>query len=259
MKILRRSAAVLGLIACSLSAEVRPPKKVDEALRARVKQFYSLIVQKKYREAERLVAPESRDAYYEQEKPALKDFAITGVVWSDKGEKADVNLVSLVTLRRPLIGAFDVRVPYASHWTFEHGQWMWYVPHVFKRQTPFGVMKVDPDAAKESGVNLAAMIAKGPSQQELLTGVKVSSEKLTIPEGKGNTGSVTLENTLPGIVRLSTDTGSTVGITAELSQSSLGLKDKGTMTIRRVADNSKGGVVTVRVTPTGQVIGIVVQ
>ncbi len=224
-----------------------------------MKQFYSLIVQKKYREAERLVAPESRDAYYEQEKPALKDFAITGVVWSDKGEKADVNLVSLVTLRRAFIGAFDVRVPYASHWAFEHGQWMWYVPQVFERQTPFGVMKVDPDAAKESGVNLAAMIAKGPSSRELMEGVKASSLRLTIPKEKGAAGSVTLENTLPGIVSLAMDTTAAGGMTVELSRVSLGLKDKGTLTIRRQTENSNGALVKVHVKPTGQIIAIKVD
>ena len=256
---MRRSAAALGLIACSWSADAQPSKSVDEALRARVKRFYTLIVQRRYRDAERLVAPESRDAYYEQEKPSLKDFAITGIVWSDKGEKADVNLVSLVNLRRVLIGTFDVHLPYASHWELEHGQWMWYVPHISERQTPFGVMRVDSDAAKQSGVNLAAMIAKGPSSREILLGVRASSLKLTIPREKGGSGSVILENTLPGLVSLSLDYTAGIGITAELSRVSLGLGDKGTLTVRRETDRSNGGLVNVRVNPTGQVLAITLE
>ena len=217
------------------------------------------MVQKKYREAERLVAPESRDTYYAQEKSVIKDYAITGVNWEKDFQKAEVQLTSQVTVRHAMMGQFDVRVPFASHWMLENGHWMWYIPTVYSRETPFGTMKVDQNAAQQSGMDLQAMVAKGPDAAKVQEGVKVDKNRITIPEGVGNKGTVTVENTLPGVVRIYTQIISTVNLEATLSQTHLGLGDKATLTIRRFDKPVKGSVVYVRVDPTGQSIPVAVD
>lgn len=250
---------ICSLVALSCSAENPPSKQAEQALQLRVKQFYTLITQQKYRAAERFVAPESRETYYTQEKPSIKDFTITGVEWGKGGRQADVNLTSLTNVRRATVGQFQVRVPFASHWKLEGGQWMWYLPVVYTRSTPFGPMKVDENAAKQSGLDLEAMVAKGPKPQDLQNAVRVLPASVSVADKNGSVGTATVENSLPGVVHIYTQVISTSGVVAELSKKELGLGDKATLTIRRIRPAPKGSVVYVRVEPTGQTIAVAIN
>ena len=255
-----RVSAILTVAAAGCLAQDQPPKQLEQALRARANEFYTLLLKKQYRAAEKMVAPESRDAYYAQEKPELKDFTLTSVKWEKGFQKADVNFTSEVAMRRAIVGQFDVRVPFSSHWVLEHGLWMWYIPKVTVRDTPFGKMRVDESTAKQSGLDIDAMIAKGPKAEELRNAIKVSASKVTIPAGVGNSATVTVENTLPGVVHIYTQVISTAGVVSELSKHDLGLGDKAELKIQRItAPSPKDSVVYLRVQPTGQSIPITVE
>src|ERR1700691_5106919 len=66
--------------------------EAEAALRARVEQFYQLQVDKKFRQAEALVAEESKDDYYNRSKPDIKGFSIQEIQLLDDNTRARVTL-----------------------------------------------------------------------------------------------------------------------------------------------------------------------
>src|SRR4051794_9122395 len=71
----------------------KPPQDVDDALRARITKFYDLHVASKFRQAEQLVAEESKDDFYVLSKPELKAFKIGNIEYSEKFTKAKVVII----------------------------------------------------------------------------------------------------------------------------------------------------------------------
>ncbi|MDE3197914.1 MAG: hypothetical protein KGN84_16315, partial [Acidobacteriota bacterium] len=64
--------------------------EAEKALRDRVQQFYQLQVDKKYRQAEAIVADDTKDLYYEMGKPDIIAFSLGTVELLDGGMKANV-------------------------------------------------------------------------------------------------------------------------------------------------------------------------
>src|SRR5215203_3687501 len=71
----------------------KPPAQVDEALRARITEFYQLHVNGEYRKAEKLVAEDSQDFFYEHNKPKYLSFEIKTIAYSDQFTKAKVSVI----------------------------------------------------------------------------------------------------------------------------------------------------------------------
>src|ERR1700682_756304 len=68
----------------------KAPPPIDEALRARVTQFYQAFTSGKFREAYPLVAEDSQDAFFAASKDTLKSCEILRIRYSDNFTKADV-------------------------------------------------------------------------------------------------------------------------------------------------------------------------
>ena len=86
--------------------------------------FYSFIVKHEYRRAEELVAPDSRDIYYEREKPRYVSFQISNIAWSENFTHADVEVTVMVAGIMPMNPA-----PLEQHitgiWRLLDGAWYW--------------------------------------------------------------------------------------------------------------------------------------
>ena len=78
----------------------KPPARVDEALRARIKEFYQYHVTEEYRKAEKLVAEDSQDFYYVHNKPHYLNFEITDIEYLDHFTKAKVSAYVRAVLPR---------------------------------------------------------------------------------------------------------------------------------------------------------------
>ena len=72
----------------------KPPEKVDEALRARITEFYQDHLAGKFREAESLVAEDTKDFFYNTNKPRYLGFSIQKIEYSDHFTKAKAMLLS---------------------------------------------------------------------------------------------------------------------------------------------------------------------
>ena len=117
----------------------KPPADVDAALRARVTEFFQYHVTGEFRKGEALVADDSKELYYNRNKPRyLKLEGIERVDWSENFTKAMVTVMVVTPEMIPGWVGGPPEVPIPSTWKLENGKWCWYVePETFLR-TPFG-------------------------------------------------------------------------------------------------------------------------
>lgn len=161
-----RFCLILLCAAASLAQTPRdpakPPDDVDQALRARVDEFFQDHVTAQFRKAELLVAEDSKDYYYNRNKPHyIKYMGITNIHYSDNFSKAAVSVNVLSPVAIPGFGGGPPTVPVPSTWKIENGKWCWYVePEPFLR-TPFGVMKLNGDGTIASQAEAAAPALSG--------------------------------------------------------------------------------------------------
>lgn len=229
----------------------KPPANVDDALRARMAEFYQLHVTGKFRQAELLVAPAARDAFYASAKPDIKDFKITDVVYSDSYKKAKATIVSKMQVG--VMGTVQVMtVPFPSNWEIEKGKWCFYYPE--NRSTPFG-----PISSKtvEMGKAAEANPFKPVELGDVANAVKADRNiiRLGSPEDK-----ITISNALPGSVTLSLSEPRFAGLDVKLDRTELKAGEKAILTVTPKPAGPKTRLtIGVIVMPTNQVIQIEVK
>src|SRR5215510_14145767 len=141
----------------------RAPKAVDDALRARIAEFYQDHIDAKYRQAEKLVAEDSKDFFYTANKPKYLGFHIERIEYNDDFSKAHATMVVEQFVLMPgLTADKPLKVPIPSRWKLVDGQWYWYVNHEELKRTPFGT--VTP------GQETAGQLPRIPSAEEM-TGI----------------------------------------------------------------------------------------
>src|SRR6478672_5762666 len=99
-------ACFFVLLASCLSAQdpadlfqKAPP--VDEALRMRITKFFQYHVDAKFRQAESLVAEDSKDFFYSANKPKYMGFEIKNIVYTDDFHKAKAVVVTQMIVMAP--------------------------------------------------------------------------------------------------------------------------------------------------------------
>lgn len=251
---MRLPAILVALAVVCWSAATKPPAaaKAEAQLRARVEAFYKLAVDKKFRQMEAMVAPESREEYYAGDKPEILDFHVDAIQWLDGGKQANVTMVSKVLTRHIKSGDQIDAVPYASHWKLIDGVWYWHIPHVSRRVTSFGPMHTDPEKAARSHMDLKEMIRKGPDMEQLMNGVQAPADHLELDSKTGATATMVLTNKLPGTVELALAGPIGVGFTATLSAETLKAGEQATLTVTSGQGLQRDASVGIQVRPTGQ-------
>ncbi|MCX6621985.1 MAG: hypothetical protein NTY38_13120 [Acidobacteria bacterium] len=273
---LSRIAFVL-IAACSLTifgqslseALAKAPPDIEAALEARVQQFYGFLAEGKFREAEALVAVDTKDRYYSSDKDQIEDFKIVKIVYHENFTKANIVAVRSVNWAVPLAGqTVKLKATFTSYWKIENGLWCWFLqPEAEFLETPYGKMRnpkfggkalpaenVDVAAAtKQAQINATVLM------QQATTGVRADSNTLEL-RGKAAKGEISLTNKLPGAVKLRLEAASIPGLELRLEKDTLGSNE----TTRLVAHYVPGPKaharqplsLVVRVEPTGQVISI---
>ena len=170
---------VLTVLGMGQSPFQSAPPKVEEALRARVGQLYTLFQQRKFRQAEELVAEDSKDTFYATSKARHLGFEIKSVSFSP--DLKDATAVVALQMIMPITGPRPVTIPITSKWRQVEGEWYLYYPQYKPGdtvQTPFGPKKISADSARPE---ILANIEKGPSLATLRTMYKVSAKELRFP------------------------------------------------------------------------------
>jgi hypothetical protein len=169
------AAVSLAHTAAPPPASPQPPAEVDRALRGRIKEFYDLLLNRQYRKAEQLVAPDYRDTYYDRDKPRYMSYELTGITYSADFTRAEV----VVTVKLPPISPMNpapVNTPAASIWRLLDGAWYWSLPKIDVMEIARALAGGKP-AADSSGALLPPPIPGGVNLPATLPG------GVTLPPG----------------------------------------------------------------------------
>jgi hypothetical protein len=256
------------LIASTLLAQTpsqsldKPPQDIDDALRARIKQFYDYHVAGKPRRAEELVAEESKDDFYVLMKPDLKSYRIANIDYSDGFTKAKALIVGAMPTPLSMFGAKIMDMPFASFWKTEDGKWVWYYNKEFARHTPFGDLK-EPQNATPGNAATATPAPPDPAQMVAMLQSALKIDKTRIDLVPGNAETVKVTNTLPGAASLSIACPyapmSKTGITATFDKKDLKGNETAVLTLKADPDAALGSLpLMITVSPTNQVLNLTV-
>jgi len=228
----------------------RPPADVDQALRARIQQFYQAHVDGKPRQAEALVAEETKDFFYNGNKPKYLSFEIVGIEYSENFTRAKATVKVEQYVVMPGFGGV-LKVPTPSYWKIENGQWYWYVDKPgAEEESPFGgPMKAGPGA----GANALPPIPDGRQVLNSLSS-RIKLDKRAIHLKPGATDQVTISNTAEGALSISIS-GSVSGVDVKLDHMDIKPGEKAVLSFR-AGNNPQPGTVTIRVEQTNQIFPI---
>jgi len=236
----------------------KAPPDVEEALRARITGFYQAHVDKKFRQADQFVAEDTKDFYYESNKPAYLSFDIGKITYSENFTKAKA--IINCKMRVPMPGFTEpIMAPIPSTWKLENGQWYWYVDQTRGRETPFGTMK--PAAGAVSGDGSLPSLSSGPSIETLWKSVRADKNAVQLSAKTASSDQVTISSKLPGVISLQLDAPKTPGLAVELDRTELKAGEEAKITFRSEPQEkpvTRVAEVRVRVMPTNQVIPITV-
>ncbi len=232
----------------------KAPPDIDEALRARITQFYQDHVDGKFRQAEQLVAEDSKDGFYAANKPNISQFRIDRIEYSDDFQKAKATIVGKMVIMIMGFGDKPLDVPFPSYWKVENGQWCWYINQDAARNTPFG--RAPEKSGAEAQADPRAMMATAPDLHAILSGVKADKASVTL-NGAGSEDTVTLTNTLKGAVTVKPERSDYPGLEIRLNQSNLKAEEKAVVTFRSTgAGKASSGPVHLLVEPTNQIVSV---
>jgi hypothetical protein len=243
----------------------KAPPAIDQALRARVDAFYQAHVDGKPRKADEYVAEDSKDYFFEAEKPHYKGCMISKIDYSENFTKANVITGCKNEFFFPGQRA-TLTVPISSRWKLENGQWFWYFVRETERVTPFGVMHDTPDAPGPSSPMPAIPQDPLSAAREIFSKVAVEPSSVTVDQTRSSTQEIHLRNGLPGALRVSVDPTGVPGMTIKPAKPDVGPGEEIAITIAFNFDDPaitcptcllNPGVrppvtATVRVEPTGQ-------
>src|SRR6185503_11638050 len=72
----------------------KPPADVDQALRARITEFYQYHVKQQFRQAEALVAEDTKEFFYTHNKPQYLSFEIARIEYSENFTRAKATMLT---------------------------------------------------------------------------------------------------------------------------------------------------------------------
>lgn len=222
--------ALMGQVPADLFEKA--PPHIDEALRERITEFYRLHIDGKFRQAEALVAEDSKDFFYASQKPKLLKCEITRIEYSEEFTRAKA--VMACDRFIPMVGFSDkpLTVPFASMWKSIEGQWFWFVPAEALRQTPFGERKMDPSAPAAAAAAPPPM-PKSFDLATIMNQVKADKNAVRLRAEENSSDQVHIVNQMPGPVTLKLRAPEIPGVEVKLESRQLKAGEKVAVTFRR--------------------------
>ena len=245
--------ALLAVFATALFAQnaakpaPKPPARVDEALRARITEFYQYHVTEEYRKAEKLVAEDSQEFYYIHNKPHYLSFQIASIEYLDHFTKAKVSALCEQYFHGIGFEGRPIKAPSTSTWKLENGKWFWYVDPEELSRGPMGKIA---NAGSKSTAATAVPASIPTSPDFVLNQVKLDKKSVVLkPE---ETQQLTITNNAPGEMKLSL-TQTLPGIEVTIDKAVLKTGEQAIVTLK-ADDNPHTGTMSFRVDPTGEIL-----
>jgi hypothetical protein len=146
----------------------KAPPAIDDALHARVIQFYDLFIAGKFKDAYSLVADDSQDKFFELSKDQYKSCEVIKIRYSDNFTKADWRWHGTVTL---------TTFPLTSNWEVIDGQWYWHWERPTMVPSPFSPTGFVPVPAESASPSLVPKDLQGAAREIL---AKVGIDKAIV-------------------------------------------------------------------------------
>ena len=235
----------------------QPPPGVDQALRARITEFFQDHVDGKFRQAEALVAEDTKDYYYSTGKPKYLSFNIQQITYSNSFTRAKALVICEMFVVMPGFTDKPLKVPIGSDWELIDGQWYWHVDSDALLKTPFGKMAAGPSGGATGGAGAGGGISIPTAEQMQYIFTQVKADKQAVDLKPGESAQVTITNTATGLMDISVK-GDVKGVDAKLDTATLKSGAKAVLTIHADASAIPGKLV-ILVEPTGQIIPIQVN
>ena len=186
--------ALLAISCCAFAQDS------EDALRARVSKFYQAYVDGKARTAEPMVAEDTKEKWFSSEKPRYSSFEINKIEFSEDHKQAKVTVLADTTMR--VRGAsFAGKVPTASNWKLEEGEWRYFI---------------DPTLTERE-----ARKVRIPDPNELLGKVTASKSEIKLCGCGEPVFDVAINNAMPGEVRLTLEPVDVPGLRVSLKDTTL--------------------------------------
>ncbi|HML18338.1 MAG TPA: hypothetical protein VK419_15010 [Bryobacteraceae bacterium] len=200
--VFRAALALLPVLAFAQT----PPPDVEQALRARVTQFFQYHVEggPSFRKALELVAEDTKDYYFGAQKFQFKSFHIDTVKFEDNFTKAQVTVTGeRVWQPRPDFPPTLITTPMLTLWKIENGKWVWYYNPDNEWLTPMGpsdrskIQTPMPSTVPRFDAGQIASAARGILQQS-----SIDKNVVTLAADKPSSDQVVFHNGQPGTVKL---------------------------------------------------------
>jgi len=249
-----------AFFALSLSAQDpadlfhKPPAGVDQALRARVSEFFDLHVKGQFRHAEALVAEDSKDLFYNGNKPQYLSFEIGKITYNADFTHAQVIVNCEQRIAVPGFENRPMKLPTLSMWKLEDGKWCWYIDQSQLRRTPFGTMMA-PERADSNGGGAAAPIGSVPTMEQFFAMFK--ADKNAVDLQPGGSAQVVISNDSPGTMSVQL-LGSLSGIETKFDRTNVKSGEKATLTLH-AGPKAQSGTLEVRINPIGKLLPVQVS
>ncbi len=196
---------LLALVAVGLVFAQQPVSR-EELLRARVSEFWKAFEEKKYRKADALVLEEDKDDFFSWSKKQIFAQQKSDIKFSEDGKLAEV--MTPVDTDEFMVGVGSMRItrPVLTYWKFQDDSWWWFSPKNVVRDSPFGkwITGGQKDAA-QANTSITAMMAKGPSIEDLWKKVQPNKTELTFKATAKGEGAIEFKNEMPGEIALILD------------------------------------------------------
>ena len=228
-------------------APPKPPSAIDQALRARIKEFYQYHVTEEYRKAENLVAEDSKDFFYAHNKPHYLNFDISTIEYSDHFTKAKVSALCEQYFHGVGFEGRPLKAPSTSTWKLMKGKWYWYVDPEELSKGPFGKMANAGSKAAGPPKDPPAI----PTSYGFVLG-KVTLDKTSVVLKPNETEQVVVTNSAPGDITLVLAE-VLPGIEATIDKPVLKTGEKAVVTLK-ANENPHSGRMSLRTEPIGEVL-----
>jgi hypothetical protein len=266
-------SGILGLAQDSTELVDKAPPPVEEALRARIDQYYHAFMAGKYKDAYLLVDDASQDAFLETDKQQYKGCDTLKIRYSDNYTKAIV--VESCKSEWKWHGVTTPSVfQITSNWKVVDGQWYWHYVKPTQIAFPFsptGFVPVPQEdqadiTLKKEGPAIPADL-KGAAQG-ILSKVSVDKQAVRLHPEQSSQDVIHVRNEMPGVVTLKLDNVGIPGLKITLGKNQLQAHEETTVLFEWRLDDpavlcpdcakktTGNSMVQLRIGPTGQVFPI---